>query len=168
MKATGIVRRVDDLGRILIPREIRNAMKIREGDPLELFIGGDDSLIIKCYRPMEVQMKEAALAMLNALSERGITDVAVYDRFGLIIHNCKNRKPDLSVPDAVKTHSVTPAITRLSAGENLWVRVLSEHGEILGYIIGDDCDALSDPEYGLAKMSAIQTAAMMFQSLMML
>ena len=42
MKATGIVRRVDDLGRIVIPKEIRRSLKIREGDPLEIFLGDDN------------------------------------------------------------------------------------------------------------------------------
>ena len=41
MKATGIVRRIDDLGRVVIPKEIRRTMRIREGDPLEIFTNGD-------------------------------------------------------------------------------------------------------------------------------
>jgi len=49
MKATGIVRRVDDLGRIVIPREIRKAMNIREGDPLEIFTDPDEKTV--CFKP---------------------------------------------------------------------------------------------------------------------
>ena len=52
MKATGIVRRVDDLGRIVIPKEIRRSMNIREGDPLEIFI--DQSTRGVIFRPYEV------------------------------------------------------------------------------------------------------------------
>lgn len=48
MKATGIVRRIDDLGRVVIPKEIRHNMKISEGEPLEIFIE-DDSIIFKKY-----------------------------------------------------------------------------------------------------------------------
>ena len=48
MKATGIVRRIDDLGRIVIPKEIRRTMRIREGDPLEIFTDGD-SIIMRKY-----------------------------------------------------------------------------------------------------------------------
>jgi len=44
MKATGIVRRIDDLGRVVIPKEIRRTMRIREGDPLEIFTASDGSL----------------------------------------------------------------------------------------------------------------------------
>ena len=48
MKATGIVRRIDDLGRVVIPKEIRRSMKLREGDPLEIFVEGD-GIIFKKY-----------------------------------------------------------------------------------------------------------------------
>ena len=45
MKATGIVRRIDDLGRVVIPKEIRRTMRIREGDPLEIFTAADGEVI---------------------------------------------------------------------------------------------------------------------------
>lgn len=47
MKATGIVRRIDDLGRVVIPKEIRRTMRIREGDPLEIFTDRDGEVIFK-------------------------------------------------------------------------------------------------------------------------
>ena len=49
MKATGIVRRLDDLGRIVIPKEIRRTMKIKEGDPLEIFMDEDGGVVFKKY-----------------------------------------------------------------------------------------------------------------------
>ena len=52
MKATGIVRRIDDLGRIVIPKEIRRTMRIREGDPLEIYTDRDGEVIFKKYSPM--------------------------------------------------------------------------------------------------------------------
>ena len=51
MKATGIVRRVDDLGRVVIPKEIRRACNIREGDPLEIFLDEDCAVVFKKYNP---------------------------------------------------------------------------------------------------------------------
>ena len=50
MRATGIVRRIDDLGRVVIPKEIRRTLKIKEGDPLEIFTERDGSVILKPYR----------------------------------------------------------------------------------------------------------------------
>ncbi len=52
MKATGIVRRIDDLGRVVIPKEIRRTLRIRESDPLEIFTEHDGSIILKKYSPI--------------------------------------------------------------------------------------------------------------------
>ena len=52
MRPTGIVRRIDDLGRIVVPKEIRRVLRIREGDPLEIFTGKDGEVIIKKYSPL--------------------------------------------------------------------------------------------------------------------
>ena len=66
MKATGIVRRMDDLGRVVIPKEIRKTMKLQEGDPLELFLdkGG---IVFKRYSPIDEEMWDTALAAACAL-----------------------------------------------------------------------------------------------------
>lgn len=53
MKATGIVRRIDDLGRVVIPKEIRRSVKIKEGDPLEIFTTREGEVIFKKYQPFE-------------------------------------------------------------------------------------------------------------------
>jgi len=52
LKATGIVRRIDDLGRVVIPKEIRRTLRIREGDPLEIFTDKEGEVILKKYSPI--------------------------------------------------------------------------------------------------------------------
>ena len=52
MKATGIVRRIDDLGRVVVPKEIRRTLRIREGDPLEIFTEKDGSIVLRKYSPI--------------------------------------------------------------------------------------------------------------------
>lgn len=52
MKATGVVRRIDDLGRIVIPKEIRKTLRIKEGDPLEIFTDREGQVILKKYSPI--------------------------------------------------------------------------------------------------------------------
>ncbi|RDY26647.1 AbrB/MazE/SpoVT family DNA-binding domain-containing protein [Romboutsia weinsteinii] len=52
MRATGIVRRIDDLGRVVVPKEIRKTLRIREGDPLEIFTAKDGEVILKKYSPI--------------------------------------------------------------------------------------------------------------------
>ncbi len=57
MRATGIIRRVDDLGRIVIPKEIRNNLGIQEGDAMEIFLDKEDGLVLKSYRPEGLTFK---------------------------------------------------------------------------------------------------------------
>lgn len=56
MKATGIIRKVDDLGRIVIPKDIRRTMRIREGESLEIFIEGEDTV---CFRKYKTNLSDA-------------------------------------------------------------------------------------------------------------
>lgn len=51
MKATGVVRKMDELGRIVIPKEIRRTLEIEEGTPLEIFVNDHDQIILKVYQP---------------------------------------------------------------------------------------------------------------------
>ena len=52
MKATGIVRRIDELGRIVVPKEIRRTLRIREGDPLEVYTDREGEIVLKKYSPV--------------------------------------------------------------------------------------------------------------------
>jgi len=68
MKPTGIVRRMDDLGRIVMPKELRRTLHIREGDPLELYIS-DNSIILKRYAPQSDEIGDYAKNYARTLSE---------------------------------------------------------------------------------------------------
>ena len=74
MKATGIVRRIDDLGRVVIPKEIRRTMRIREGDPLEIYTDGGGLVVFKKYSPLG-ELSAFAAQYAEALS--GGTELAV-------------------------------------------------------------------------------------------
>ena len=79
MKATGIVRRIDDLGRVVIPKEIRRTLRIREGDPLEIFTDQNGEVILKKYSPIG-EMGSFASQYAEVLSKAtGLTTV-VCDR----------------------------------------------------------------------------------------
>jgi len=67
LKATGIVRRIDDLGRVVIPKEIRRTMRIREGDPLEIFTDREGEVILKKYSPIG-ELNTFALEYAESLS----------------------------------------------------------------------------------------------------
>ena len=83
MKATGIVRRIDDLGRVVIPKEIRRTMRIREGDPLEIYTDRDGEVIFKKYSPVGEMLEEAQEYCDTLYKSLGIV-VAVFDRDAVI------------------------------------------------------------------------------------
>lgn len=67
MRATGIVRRIDDLGRVVIPREIRKQFGIKEGDPLEIFVNKDEIILRKC--DVSIGLKELIRRLDNEFSD---------------------------------------------------------------------------------------------------
>ena len=78
MKATGIVRRIDDLGRVVIPKEIRRTMRIREGDPLEIFTSADGEVVFRKYSAMgELENAEQAAEVIAKL---GGAPAVIFDR----------------------------------------------------------------------------------------
>lgn len=79
MKATGIVRRIDDLGRVVIPKEIRRTQAIRVGDPLEIFVSGEGEVVFRKYSPIG-EMGAAAQNMAEALGKAVSAPVVITDR----------------------------------------------------------------------------------------
>ena len=79
MKATGIVRRIDDLGRVVIPKEIRRTMRIREGDPLEIYTDSDGEVIFKKYSPLG-ELGNFSVQYADVLYKSGGYPVVVCDR----------------------------------------------------------------------------------------
>ncbi len=83
MKATGIVRRIDDLGRVVIPKEIRRTLRIREGDPLEIYTEKDGEVIFKKYSPMG-DLTEFAGQICESMGKNTGHIAAVCDRDTII------------------------------------------------------------------------------------
>ncbi len=79
MKATGIVRRIDDLGRVVIPKEIRRTLRIREGDPLEIYTATDGEVIFKKYSPVG-EMSNFAAQYADVLSRISSLPTIICDR----------------------------------------------------------------------------------------
>ena len=92
MKATGIVRRVDDLGRIVVPKEIRRTLRIREGDPLEIYTEKDGGVIFRKYSPMG-DLQEFAAQMCESIGSATGRIAAVADRDSIIaLHGAPKRE----------------------------------------------------------------------------
>ena len=91
MKATGIVRRIDDLGRVVIPKEIRRVLRIREGDPLEIFTERDGEVIFKKYSPMG-ELAEFSGQICDSLHKTTGATAAICDRDTVIAAAGSGRK----------------------------------------------------------------------------
>ena len=83
MKATGIVRRIDDLGRVVIPKEIRRTMRIREGDPLEIYTDREGEVIFKKYSPIG-ELSSFATQYADTLHKVCSLSVVICDRDAVI------------------------------------------------------------------------------------
>lgn len=113
MKATGIVRRIDDLGRVVIPKEIRRTMRIREGDPLEIFTSGDGEVIFKKYSPMG-EMASFATDFAAALASGTNLTVVICDRDRCIAVGGGSKKDLLE-------KSLTPELEKIIEERRLFV-----------------------------------------------
>ena len=105
MKATGIVRRIDDLGRIVIPKEIRRTLRIREGDPLEIYTDTDGGVIFKKYSPIG-EMTSFATQYAEALTRTAGVPYVICDRDHVVAAAGVSRKEYLE-------RRVTPALEEL-------------------------------------------------------
>ena len=92
MKATGIVRRIDELGRIVIPKEIRRSFRIKEGTPLEIFSGDNGELMLKKYSPM-LTLKDYAIEVCESINTV-VDKLVLFTDCEKIIGACGNSKKD--------------------------------------------------------------------------
>lgn len=91
MKATGIVRRIDDLGRIVVPKEIRKTLKIREGDPLEIYTDHEGEIVLKKYSPIG-EISQFAEEYAESLSQATGYLVLITDRERVIAASGNGKK----------------------------------------------------------------------------
>lgn len=95
MKATGIVRRIDDLGRVVVPKEIRRTLRIREGDPLEIFIDREGEVILKKYSPIH-ELGNFAQEYAEALFDSMHFPTLICDRDEVIAISGESKKDYLN------------------------------------------------------------------------
>ncbi len=143
MKATGIVRRIDDLGRIVIPKEIRRTLRIREGDPLEIFVDRDGEVILKKYSPIG-ELGDFAKEYADSLHETAGHIALIADREAVIAVAGAPKKEflDKRVGSVVEQCMHTRAT------------VASAAGRPQGALVGDDEDASRLPNYVVAPIVA--------------
>ena len=94
MKATGIIRKIDDLGRIVIPKEIRKTLRIREGDPMEIYVEKNGEIILKRYAPLGDIVDEAATLAEVIYKNTGFS-VYITDTQSIIAVSSKNKSSNI-------------------------------------------------------------------------
>ena len=129
MKATGIVRRIDDLGRVVIPKEIRRTLRIREGDPLEIYTEKDGEVIFKKYSPMG-ELSGFAGEICESLNRSTGSITAVCDRDSVIAVAGGGKKELLEKPisHALEEIMENRRAVRTEAGDRRPLPVENENG----------------------------------------
>ena len=135
MKATGIIRRIDDLGRVVIPREIRRSLKIHEGDPLEILIE-KNCVSFKKYSALGFMDDETLRIALAMAKNSGLRPIAIYDR-GTKLRGSENFP--LYVPDKWE-HERKPFAYNNTYG----VYPIITDSELMGYVVCDWRDMSSE------------------------
>ena len=113
MKATGIVRRIDDLGRVVIPKEIRRTMRIREGDPLEIYTDREGEVIFKKYSPIG-ELTNFAAQYAETLHKVCLMDVIICDRDAIVACAGVSKKDYLE-------KTLSPELERLMEGRSIYL-----------------------------------------------
>ena len=130
MKATGIVRRIDDLGRVVIPKEIRRTLRIREGDPLEIFTDREGEVILKKYSPIG-ELGLFAKQYAESLAQTTGLIVCVSDRDTVIAAAGGAKKDYLGKPISKQLEEAIQERESIQAdsGERKFVRIINEDVE---------------------------------------
>lgn len=133
MKATGIVRRIDDLGRVVIPKEIRRTLRIREGDPLEIFTDREGEVILKKYSPIG-ELGQFARQYAESLAQSTGHIVCISDRDSLIAVAGGGKKELLSKPISKELeHSINERESVVAKGASREFLKITDFDEDYGY-----------------------------------
>ncbi len=122
MKATGIVRRIDELGRVVIPKEIRRTLRIREGDPLELFTDRDE-LMLKKYSPI-ASIERFSEGSAKSLSEQSGHLAVICDTDGILNAVGTGKK-------SLIAKAVSDQLSEIMRSRRSYLANLSEGGDII-------------------------------------
>lgn len=168
MKATGVVRRIDDLGRIVIPKEIRRSLRIREGDSLEIYTDGSDSIILKKYSHVE-SINNFIIQYVEAVYTSSKKEIIVTDNERIIAaagnfrKDLVGKKIDIRLDDKIqkRTLQTFEKGSGLEVSDNLVIsssavlKPISVYGDLIGAVIVIGENAVGDIERNLAEMTSI-------------
>lgn len=175
MKATGVVRRIDDLGRIVIPKEIRKTLRIKEGDPLEIFTDKEGEVILKKYSPIG-ELSEFATGYAETLAKTTGHIACITDKDTVIAVSGGSKKEfleqdlsqeleqlleDKEVYTSKENNEVSIPITKNDNKERKYnsqvVYPIISQGDVIGSVILLSKD--NNTKMGDAEVKVVQSAA---------
>ncbi|MEG2353174.1 MAG: stage V sporulation protein T [Clostridium sp.] len=176
MKATGIVRRIDDLGRVVIPKEIRRTLRIREGDPLEIFTDREGGVILKKYSPIE-ELSAFSKEYADALQQTIGNIILICDKDSIINVSGASKKEytDRKISDDLETiMEARKAVICGQGGEGILIAIYDDEdfeskyssqvvvpilaeGDNIGAVIIASID--KNDEFGELQLKLAETAA---------
>ncbi len=177
MKATGIVRRIDDLGRVVIPKEIRRTMRIREGDPLEIYTDREGGVIFKKYSPVG-ELGDFASQYAETLYKTSGFPICITDKDSIIAIAGASKKDLYEKPVSSEIEKVMEEKTAFvctdgkklpvtDANEKYTAGVISpivSEGDVLGNVVvmrGSEKEKITDVEIKLANAASLFLAKQM-------
>lgn len=177
MKATGIVRRIDDLGRVVIPKEIRRTMRIREGDPLEIYTDREGGVIFKKYSPVN-ELGDFASQYAETLYKTSGFPVCITDKDSIIATAGVAKRDLFEKPVSSEMEKVMEEKTAFVCTETKTVPVTDHYekytagvispiiseGDVLGNVVvmrSDDKEKMTDVEVKLANAASMFLAKQM-------
>lgn len=154
MKATGIVRRIDDLGRIVVPKEIRKILRIREGDPLEIYTGVSGEVILKKYSPIS-ELSQMAETFAESVSATLGLPVLVSDTDHYVAASGLRTKDYLNKEIEDELDSIIQQKNEYKTDSKVIIPILA-NGDPIGSvtILPTDGKLLTDLELNTARLGA--------------
>lgn len=154
MKATGIVRRIDDLGRVVVPKEIRRVLRIREGDPLEIYTSTSGEIILKKYSPIS-DMSQFAGEYAETVSKILGGTIIVSDTDQIIAASGSGKKEYTDKHIDPELDKIIQSKNRVLNDNKIIIPIVS-HGDPIGSItvLPKAGHALGDTELKVAEVGA--------------
>ncbi|MEG0829847.1 MAG: stage V sporulation T C-terminal domain-containing protein [Anaerovoracaceae bacterium] len=161
MKATGIVRRIDDLGRVVIPKEIRKVLRIREGDPLEIYTSHGGEVILKKYSPIN-ELGQFADEYAQTAAHILASTVVISDTDQIVAVSGCNKSAFMDKKVDHELDKIMQNKTNYHSDEKIIIPILS-HGDAIGSvtILPKENRILTDTELKAAEIGATFLAKQM-------
>lgn len=168
MKATGVVRRIDDLGRIVLPKELRRTMRIKEGESLEIYTDGDNKIVLKKYSPVN-QMTDFVKEFTESMYSTNKRNIIVTDNEKIVAasgdfssdltgkkitkdleERLKNRNTQINNNGILLNVCDNYTINNASV-----VKPINVYGDVLGCVIVEGKPNVTDAEKSLAEFGGL-------------